>query len=385
MRSTWKQGNGSLEVRFPERKIEYVLVEYEGPQLVTLRDDDRRYLGLSSDVDDKFVRWIHAPISDLEWQSLLLGLVPMRDVFRKPTVWIVDEYHDGTPIRGQEVNGEELDEDSLPTAAALLPTAAREAFAGELPALPARMLRFQQRKKPSRALPLTAMGKGAVAYQRLWTACATSANDQSLAARRSELSKRSQLFAVAPRAASFGIELSPLDPTLFAVVAERIARLIANADNQIELASFFREFPGARAAYDGFLRALQDNDLDMLASWPSGGVFLSGGRSSIVRAAIGRTKTSTDTTFSAQGYFRGFMKGSGEFEFYDPDADMAYRGDVAKALLLSAGGSKVVISDEDLHEVKITERVVTTPDGEDKSDYELVAFAPASETAKDLR
>jgi hypothetical protein len=370
----WNQGEGSLEVRFHDRKREHVLIDYEVPHLVTLRDDSSRYLALYSDEDERFVRWIHAPMSDLEWHALLRGILPMRDVFRKSPVWLIDELPDGTPMRGQEIDGGDIDDESLPTEGALLPTAAREAFKNELPVLPDRMLRFESRKKSSRALLLKAIGKGTLAYQRLWTACAAPANDATDAKERADLERRSHLLAVAPKAASFGIELAPTDPELFAVIAERVARLIASSDNHTELTKFFREFPGSRTAYESFLRALQENDLDVLVSWRSGGAFMSGGRSKSARAAIGRTAAATDSIFSVQGYFRGFMKGSKRFEFYDPEADTTYAGDVSKRL--QGTEAKVVISDEDVHKVTIVEHVVTTPDGEESSEYELQEFAP---------
>lgn len=375
MRPTWKLPPGDLTMRLPERAVEHVLVEFDGPQLVTLRDADNRYLGVASDIEGETVRWIHAQITELEWQALVRGLVPLRDAFLKPVVWVIDEYADGIRVRGQMASGTDLDESDLPKAGALMPASVRRTFASEMPALPARMLRFQQKGTPPHTIDLTTLSRGSAAYQRLVTACATPANETAPAA-RSDLAKRSRLLAVArPMAASYGIELGSHDPALFDTVSSRIAKLIASADNREALMRFFAEFPDAQSAYNSFLRTLYDNDLDVMASWPSGGAFLSADRSVSVRTVVESTIETKEQTIHPTGYFRGFTKGSKKFEFFEPAHDRHYSGDVSKTLL-SKGDAKVVISDADLHVATILSRRALSPSGDVTMEYELLDYAP---------
>jgi hypothetical protein len=110
----------------PSFELDQVLVEYDGPQIVTLRGAGGLYLGIASDESDAFVRWIYAPLTETELRALLEGTGTLREAVQKPRVYVVDVDHDGTPIQAWEYPGERLRDDDLPARGALLPRAIRD-------------------------------------------------------------------------------------------------------------------------------------------------------------------------------------------------------------------------------------------------------------------
>ncbi|UQA55249.1 hypothetical protein [Polyangium aurulentum] len=109
----------------PPFELDQVLVEYDGPQIVTLRGVDGLHLGIASDEDDAYVRWIYAPLTETELRALLDGTGALRDVMHKPWVYVVDVDHDGVPVHAWQYPGEQLRDDDLPARGALLPKAVR--------------------------------------------------------------------------------------------------------------------------------------------------------------------------------------------------------------------------------------------------------------------
>lgn len=377
MRPTWKLGDGSLDTRYEERKLERVLVEYDGPQLVLLRDDNSRYLAVASDADERHIRWVQVHISDLEWVSLAQGLIPVREVFQKPTVWIVDQYADGEMNdRGQEASGLDLVDDDLPDADALLPAALRRELAMEFPPT-GRSLRLERRDRTP--LDLGSMGLASRKFQAFWTACGLSSTKPGTAADRASIAKRSQLVPVATFPGSLGLQIDITDQDLFDVIVERVARLVASSGKHDALAAFFAEFPGVRGAYDSLLATLSDERVDILATWANvsapgahaAGAFFGSERATVVRSTIKQTKETGEVTFRARGHFRGYAKGSKRFEFFDTDAKVPYSGDIARPLAAKSQDASIVISDDVVYEAQIAER---TYGDDQKPEYELQDF-----------
>lgn len=142
----------------PKRKIELVLIEYDGPQLVIIRDAEKqRYVGLSADSEGALERWIHVPITDMELEGLCTGGVTMRNVLAKPRVEIAD-YNRG---RLANLSGAKLDRvpsGVLPLAGAYLPERIGEA------ALLALRLRRRRASEPAFRCGGAAVGAHTIAF-----------------------------------------------------------------------------------------------------------------------------------------------------------------------------------------------------------------------------
>lgn len=131
MRESWSLPSSMVEA--PPFELDQVLVEYDGPQIVTLRGADGLYLGIASDEDDAFVRWIYAPLAVTELRALLEGSATLREAVQKPKVYVVDVDHDGAPVHTWEYPGAQLRDDDLPAPGALLPRAIRDELGPKSP------------------------------------------------------------------------------------------------------------------------------------------------------------------------------------------------------------------------------------------------------------
>ena len=106
------------------RRQKEVLLSYDGPALVTLTDDSNQFLGMAVDEDDsgEIVRWIQAPISDLELDAIKLGAQPLRWAFRKERVAVVDyTRRQRSPVQMWDIPLDLVPEDALPEPGAFLP------------------------------------------------------------------------------------------------------------------------------------------------------------------------------------------------------------------------------------------------------------------------
>jgi hypothetical protein len=389
VRASWKIGEGSLELRYEERKIERVLVEHNGPQLGTLRDGDHRYLGVASDADNRHIRWIHAQIDNLEWASLVAGILPLRDVFQKPIIWIIDEYTDGEMRnRGQVASGVDLTEDDLPSAGAILPTAIRLALASEMTqeVRVARSIRLERRDR-SKRMDLGAMALAVRKFHTLWLKCGLASTTERTATELTDIARRAQLLPVATFPGSFAIQIETTDAELFQVIAERVTHLVARSTDHEALVEFFSNYPGVRAPYDSFLKTMHDEGLDMLASWSRevpgepdavDGVFVGTDRAELARAAIRKTSAPPrELAFAARGYCRGVLKDGRRFEFYDTAAKMSYTGKVSKTLAQRLQGEAIVLSEDQLYDASISEKTAASSEDDAAPEYELVELKVA--------
>ncbi|HSN98041.1 MAG TPA: hypothetical protein VLS89_07070 [Candidatus Nanopelagicales bacterium] len=109
-------------------RLEQVLVEYDGPQIVTARGPRGLYFGLAADEDDLAVRWIYAPITGTELRALAAGAICTRDAISKPQVHVIDVDHHGKPLRAWACDAAQIGDENLPDPGALLPRATRDAL-----------------------------------------------------------------------------------------------------------------------------------------------------------------------------------------------------------------------------------------------------------------
>ena len=93
--------------------LDETLVEFNGPQIILLQDDDSRpYLSLAVD-EDEFTRWLVAPTSVLEVLALRLGATTLRAAVQKPIVFVCD-MRDDEVLRYWEMSTDQLPEGAMP-------------------------------------------------------------------------------------------------------------------------------------------------------------------------------------------------------------------------------------------------------------------------------
>jgi hypothetical protein len=117
-----------------------VLVEFEGPQIVSIKTPEGgRRLAVACDEDAEAVRWASTELSGAAWGELFAGTLPIRDALLGGALVLVDVTRSGELLRGWKVSSGEVDTWALPEAGALLPVETRHRFAGAPGVAPAEL------------------------------------------------------------------------------------------------------------------------------------------------------------------------------------------------------------------------------------------------------
>ena len=106
MERDWTLPKARIDPNILKRqKIEHVLLEYDGPEVITLWDpDDRaRYLAEASDESDDRIRWVQVPITKGEWVALITGEADLYTLLAKPSLQVVDRDFSESAIEGWNV------------------------------------------------------------------------------------------------------------------------------------------------------------------------------------------------------------------------------------------------------------------------------------------
>ena len=126
MRHRWQLPHAELVMGNATLKMEYVLIEYDGPQLAIFRNSRKqRYIGLAADAEGTIERWIHAPLSPLEVEGLCARGVPMRNVVCKDGMLVID-YENDRAKRQYGVSPNQIPSGILPVPGAYLPKSIAE-------------------------------------------------------------------------------------------------------------------------------------------------------------------------------------------------------------------------------------------------------------------
>jgi len=343
MRETWNLPAHTLP-SLPLFRVEDVLVEYQGPQIVTAvvqgRDASEPYplyLGVASDdVDDgALVRWILAPITPTELEALIRGAVTLRDLMLKPQVYVLDleVQHDWMPRRGWLCDGNQLENDHLPARGALLATATRREFMKDRMMLPeSPELRIDGAGVGVMAVGFRELSDVLDVFQRLWNAFAESMSPGGPKASgrpRAELADKAALRLAGAGTGSLVLQLSPADMAMYQEVAERFETLVRASDDPIALADALdRLGPRVQGRYLALLATLARHDLQILARRPGGAAFLSAGMSSRVLQERQQGQQTESSQMDALGCFIAFDIDHDSFTFYDELRDETYSGAV---------------------------------------------------------
>jgi hypothetical protein len=112
--------SASME-RFDRLEPVETLYEFDGPRIFTVVDREGGLnLAYWSDEDEAFVRYVVVPTSRRIIQSLRQGISTVHDALDQPRCWLCDVEHNGTLMRCQAVQFEDIPKDALPTSGTML-------------------------------------------------------------------------------------------------------------------------------------------------------------------------------------------------------------------------------------------------------------------------
>ncbi|CAN5901357.1 hypothetical protein BH11MYX4_BH11MYX4_01940 [soil metagenome] len=319
-----------------------VLIEYDGPQLLTRADSEgRKFLAVAADQQElEYVRWLEVSLSALEEEALLDGASTIRDVFLKDSVWIVDRDAEDHALDGWVVAGDQLGEDVLPRHGVRLSV--------ERPFVGAPQLRIDgPRMKNGKAIRFVDLSNVGWSIQRLWTSIAQSeAGVQAGRGKfRQELAQRSTLFVAESFHGSFGLKLTPGDEATFDQVAAQFQKLVDSSDNAAQLLDTVNGLTARVAvSYMDLLKVLGDADLELYAAWSKGRSYLAGERARRIRPVLGEVTDVPETTIEVIGTFQSADVNRGRFEISEYDTNVRYAGVIGEQLLrtLRHGGAESI-------------------------------------------
>jgi hypothetical protein len=308
------------------RDIKEVLLEHDGPQMVIFTDNaEREFLGLAVDSDENFVRWLHAPLSHLEREALLTGVQPVRDVFLKRTVLVVDYPHDlHSPQAVWRVGSSDIPETVLPRrGTTLVPEPAPRALAPSEP-----VLRFAGEGAGKDGVTLSQLGALAGTLHQVFTAIARDVIG---------ISNPSPISVFATHGGSLAVKVHTDNIEIYNRVANQYRDLIRAVDDEAAATRIALKTPPlVIEALDRHLDALDKQRAEMLAAWSSGAVFVGPGSVERARDAYlteAERPITTEQPREFRGYFEGFWrKKPARFEFYDIDSNDTFTGTVAVAV-----------------------------------------------------
>lgn len=293
MTADWKKPPGVM-VSEPFR-IAHVLVHYDGPKAAILTADSEHYIGLASDESAPGrVRWLAAPVSALEIESVIRGRVDLRSVMQKPTLYIIDAASNFTELEVWAAPYSAVPEQSLPAIAARLPDIddqAAAAILGESHAhhlqSEAHMVVFDGASVLDGTMHFRALGPLLTSLQRVWDAFAQSLESRptSRGLIPQSLLKRSLLYFNASVAASFGVEVSTRDSELFDKIVENYSGMLGGFHSEAALAERLRELSDNSrlfSALRALFKSVSSSETDVLVGHRSLSVFLSHRRASVL-------------------------------------------------------------------------------------------------------
>lgn len=329
-----------------ERKIARVLLEYDGPQLAVLESRQSKYIAFAADEDDKSVRWIHAPVTELEIKALLRGQIAIRNVVAKSIVSVIDVSLAGKPtLAWPTVSVSEIPGDCLPERDVLLPQFARES------AISSGRVAFECEGESVRghSMLFSCLSALTGSLQRFWSAAAP---DAGVEAKSDGEGAWGPAALVCPAGApgSFAIVIERRDAAAFEAIASVYRSIVSHSygDPKLLQEALAARRPSLAQAYSGYLSALETFKVDVLFDSGRDITFLGFDAAARVRPYVARSgiRSATGRTsevFEAIGYFDGFMKLKARFEFFDVTTRMEYRGNVSEPVLALAHARDVVI------------------------------------------
>lgn len=367
-------------------QIERILVDYNGPQIVTASGPRGLYLGVAADEDDRAVRWIYAPITNTELRALAAGVLTTLDAVLKSRVYVVDVGHDDVEIQAWECDGALLGDENLPDFGALLPKATRNALMATMSQSSVPQLCLERPDAKRKSVVFQALSDVLNTFQRLWNALAQAASPDGPRERgrwSAELIDSAALSLAAAGTGSLILDVEPSDAAVFKRTSLSFEELVGAGSNPQALAEVLARL-GARVQgrYEELLINVEKHDLQILAKL-HGAAFLGPNTAARVRLSLPQSIYGDPKTRPAVGYFIAFDTGSATFEFLNEEDDVLYKGQVHPEVL--AKNSSVAVGAGVTHAVfiEVTTRIAASKHVTET--YALRAIAPPLPAASPVR
>lgn len=331
MRATWQLPEG-MQLPLEKWEIDQVHLEFNGPQLVTLRDGERRYLALAADEDAQVERWLRVGTTSTELLALEDGALGLDEVFAKPSVDVVDlSRASGQPLRLWRVPHQLLGEEDLPLPGSLLPNNRIElgTLEASSPMLQLDMAGARSTEGP--AIRFISLGDLLRNFQRLWNALAQvtvgTATQRGTLTR--ELRERVALSAGALAPGSVILTVTASDEELFRTIGDEYRALVGASSNEHDLVAVLRRLQvRVRSTYRDLLQVLEKRGLQLYAKWDTHRIYVGPTQARQIRARLESTEEAEEEEMAAIGFFTAMNLSTSQFEFFDLVDDETISGTV---------------------------------------------------------
>jgi hypothetical protein len=385
MRYLWNlPAQADLAGDIARRKIERVLIEYDGPQLVILVDNSSYYLGLAADYNETSERWIHAKVSRLEIEALVRGSIAMRDVFTsKPALAVIDYDEDGNPKRTWGISPADIPAGILPLKGAPLPRAVRAELEAEFVSSASQntgnVFRLVGRPVYENKISFAALGEVTLHLQRLWNALATKLPKHRGGDETEDgiFSPETLLIAgVVHR--SFGIEIAAIDQEVFDDIAAEYTEITRVTLEENAAESLRAQPANVLHPYRDYLKTLARLEIEIMAEFYAGPVFLGLECARYISEELGARRSgassaerATEATVTIRGYFERFGLNDRRFELYDLANGELKSGRISKELIASMrrSGTPAAVSTGQIYDATLLVKYRTG-----KQAYTLLQF-----------
>ena len=303
-----------------DRAITSVLMEFEGPQLVTLTEPDGNYLALAVDEDLVSTRWLQAPVSELELEAILSGVQPLREAFKKPGVIVADYPHGfESPLHIRRVDWDDIPEDVLPVRGLRL----SRALAARAPEP---MLRVSGRGAALGGALLPQLARVLMTVNDVWAAITEHVFG---------VATPHPYSAYAIARGSLGVAIHADDMATLTHVMERYENLVRVSQEADALDEALIETPPpVLRAYERHLEALESERAEVMTQWSGGAVFIGPGtaESALESYPTGAASETRTVPIKHRGNFEGFwpVGTRWRFAFRDIETNEGLQGRIGK-------------------------------------------------------
>lgn len=327
---------------FPAEVFEVnTILEFNGPQIVSLRSAKSLWLAVAADDDEEHIRWLVAPVSEYELESYLRGGTTTRNCLNKPTVTIVDLDY-STNFSEAEFVGE-VPFDSIP-----------EEFLPEVTSfLPDEMIHLKESQAPTLTLDgdrldgqpsFQMFGEVLVNTQRLWDALGQYLMGEPTfrGQVQAEIRQRTELQLAEISSGSVKVQVKPIDNEVFDEVASEFKKLVTLHSNGISL----YKLPGrVRSTYLSYAKSLGRYNISMVTEWQSNVAYISSNSArSVSRSIRNELEWEFNEEIDDFGFFVGFDLVSERFLFRSEVWPGIIEGKILGEVVKAVQQGKLVIS-----------------------------------------
>jgi hypothetical protein len=345
------RGNWLLDDRPPTKpldlSIEHILVWHDEPQVVTATDaDGARYLGVATDdADDyRFVRWVYARITKLEFRALLCGATTLRDALAKEQILIVDHSVGSSDVETMRwASTVDVPDELRPTTDSYLPDAARSLLEDSGPVREEQIV-IDGDSVAKGAISFSDLGSITSLFQQLWTALV---NAVWFEGNQATPLSMSALNAVGMAGGSFVLKMQPAQQRVFGLAFAEYRKLVESGADVNELTSLLSRLGGnVSSTFSEYMLAIGSRNLEVLALSTTSTAYISPRKATHVAAYLAppplkmrqrkiESKPTIGIPFTVNGYFDGYGFTKKTFDFISSDKGDIYSGDVEPSLLIS--------------------------------------------------